>query len=123
MALSGTASAFPVSHSTTTASSSRPSTQLYQGDGTGGWGIGASRKLTPEEFAKGERSYFEGYKTLGRGDFIRQIEESKDAQKQAELDELLGVASIAGIKVKDPKERLDQFDMEDDEDDELDLSI
>jgi len=41
------------------------------------------------------------------------------------MDELMGVAKMAGIKVKDPKERLNKFDQDllVDEDDDLDLSV
>lgn len=46
--------------------------------------------------------------------------------KEDELSELLGVANIAGINVKDPKERLNKFGkdiMMEDDDDDLDLSV
>eukprot|EP00429_Kryptoperidinium_foliaceum_P056958 CAMPEP_0176097734 /NCGR_PEP_ID=MMETSP0120_2-20121206/49002_1 /TAXON_ID=160619 /ORGANISM="Kryptoperidinium foliaceum, Strain CCMP 1326" /LENGTH=128 /DNA_ID=CAMNT_0017431737 /DNA_START=161 /DNA_END=547 /DNA_ORIENTATION=- len=102
----------------------RTTTHLCDGNGTGGWGIGGSREMVPEEFARGDRRYFDGYKMRDQGDFRQQIKEDQDALKKSELDELLGVAQIAGIKVKDPKERLNKFDqgMLDDEDD-LDLSV
>eukprot|EP00980_Cylindrotheca_fusiformis_P007292 scaffold1525_cov142-Cylindrotheca_fusiformis.AAC.92 len=59
-----------------------------------------------------------------QGDFRRQIEDDKKAIKKSELEELMGVASIAGIKVKDPKERLAYFDETIGEDqDDLDLSV
>lgn len=106
-------------------SSSRPSTALFDGDGTGGWGIGSSRELTPEEFARSDRGYFDGYKMSTTGDFRKQIADDQDALKRSEMEELLGVAKIAGIDVKDPSERLNKFDgsfLEDDDDD-LDLSV
>jgi hypothetical protein len=104
---------------------SRPSTALFDGDGTGGWGIGSSRKMTPEEFARGDRRAFDGYQMRERGDFMRQIKDDQDDLRKSEMAELLGVASIAGIRVKDPKDRLDKFEPEvfDDEEDDLDLSV
>ena len=102
----------------------RTATQLYDGNGTGGWGIGGSREMVPEEFVRGDRRYFDGYKMSDQGDFRRQIEQDKDDQKKSELAELLGVAKIAGIKVKDPKDRLNKFEPDlMDEDDNLDLSV
>jgi hypothetical protein len=95
---------------------------------TGGWGIGPQRELTPEEFATGgaqNKKYFEGYQIRNRGEFMRQVASDKDQMKRGEIDELLGVAAAAGIKIKDPKERLNKFDpsiIEDDEED-LDLSV
>jgi hypothetical protein len=80
--------------------------------------------MVEEEFVRGDRRYFDGYKMNGQGDFRRQIEDDKDAMRKSELEELLGVAQIAGINVKDPNERLDKFDagiLDDDE--ELDLSV
>ena len=59
-----------------------------------------------------------------QGDFNRQLAEDKESLKKAELAELLGVAKIAGIDVKNPSERLNRF--EDSflpDDDELDLSV
>ena len=53
-------------------------TRLFDGDGTGGWGIGGSRELTPEEFAKGrDRSYFDGYQMNSQSDFRTQLQEEK----------------------------------------------
>ena len=101
------------------------STKLYDGDGTGGWGIGGSRELTPEEFARSDRAYFDGYQMSTQGDFLRSIQEDSDAIKKSEMDELLGVAKIAGINMKDPSSRLNKF--EDDflleEEEDLDLSV
>jgi uncharacterized protein YajQ (UPF0234 family) len=104
----------------------QPATVLHA-EGTGGWGLGNSRDMIPEEFAKrsGERKVFEAYKLSDRGEFMRQVSAAKDAIKDDELKELLGVAAMAGIKVKNPNERLNKF--EDDEvygeDEYLDLSI
>lgn len=122
LALTG-ASAFSTSLKQET--SSRPSTALFDGDGTGGWGIGSSRKMTPEEFARGDRRAFDGYQMRERGDFMRQLQDDQKDLRKSEMDELLGVASIAGIQVKNPKDRLDKFDADvfDDEDDDLDLSV
>ena len=107
--------------------SRRSRTALFDGDGTGGWGIGGQREMTPEEFArKGERSYFDGYKMSQQSDFISQIREEKDQFKKNELDELLGVAKIAGINVKNPSDRLNKFEeniFEEEDDDDLDLSV
>lgn len=80
--------------------------------------------MVPEEFVRGDRRYFDGYKMSEQGDFRRQIEQDKDALKKSELEELLGVARIAGIKMKDPKDRLNKFDPALlDEEDDLDLSV
>jgi hypothetical protein len=104
----------------------QPATVLHA-EGPGGWGLGNSRDMIPEEFAKrsGERKVFEAYKLSDRGEFMRQVSAAKDAIKDDELKELLGVAAMAGIKVKNPNERLNKF--EDDEvygeDEYLDLSI
>jgi hypothetical protein len=104
--------------------SSSSKTVLY-GEGTGGWGLGNSREMVPEEFARGERKAFEGYRLQDRGEFMRKVRDDKDNLKKQELAELLGVASIAGINVKNPKDRLNKFDedfiQEDDED--IDLSV
>lgn len=109
---------------TLTSPSGRIQTQLYDGDGTGGWGIGSSRELTPEEFARSDRAHFDGYQMREQGDFRRQIEDDKAAIKKSELEELMGVASIAGIRVKDPSERLAYFeDGVAEDDDDLDLSV
>lgn len=97
-------------------------TRLYN---TGGWGIGPSRDLTPEEFGRGERrAPFEGYQLQGRGDFMRKIQADKEQLVKSELEELLGVAKTAGIQVKDPTERLSNFQLDDDEElDNLDVSV
>jgi hypothetical protein len=105
-------------------SCSRVPTELYDGNGTGGWGIGGSREMVEEEFARGDRRYFDGYKMSEQGDFRRQIQQDKEALRKSELDELLGVAKIAGIKVKNPKERLNKFERDVfADDDDLDLSV
>ena len=116
----------PMTHNRMTSAPSNSNTALFDGDGTGGWGIGGARELTPEEFARGDRRYFDGYQMSERSDFINQLKQEKEDLLKSELDELLGVAKIAGINVKDPKERLNKFsqdDFEDDADEELDLSI
>ncbi|KAG7352830.1 hypothetical protein IV203_008878 [Nitzschia inconspicua] len=104
-------------------SSTRSSTAVYDGDGTGGWGIGGQREMIPEEFARGDRTYFEGYKTKQQGDFMNQIQQEKEALKKSELEELLGVARIAGIDVKDPSKRLNKFEVDVMDDDDLDVSV
>jgi hypothetical protein len=109
-----------------TAPMSKPSTTaLFDGDGTGGWGIGGSRQMTPEEFARGDRRYFDGYKMSEQGDFMQQIKRDKEELKKNEMDELLGVARIAGLKVKDPSQRLNMFEegLVEDDSEELDLSV
>lgn len=101
-------------------------TTTLHAEGTGGWGLGNSREMVPEEFARGERKAFEGYRLQDRGAFMRKVRDDKDNLKKQELDELLGVANIAGIRVKDPKERLNKFDAEmiqDDDEDDIDLSV
>jgi hypothetical protein len=103
-------------------------TQLYQ---TGGWGIGPQREMLPEEFARrtDNKRIFDGYQLSDRGEFMRQVQRDKDAMVQDEINELLGVANIAGINVKDPTERLNKFSPDDlpfdtfDTDDDLDLRI
>ena len=81
--------------------------------------------MVPEEFAKGtERRAFEGYELTDRGAFMRKVQQDAADMKSNDLNELLGVAKIAGINVKDPSQRLNKFDvdlMDDDED--LDLSV
>ena len=100
-------------------------TVLFQGDGTGGWGIGSSREISPEEYARGDRAGFDGYKIQDRGDFMRTLRETQDLQRQDEMDELLGVAAMAGINVKDPSTRLNKFDNDlfEEDDDDLDVSV
>lgn len=86
---------------------------------------GSSRELKPEEFARSDRAHFDGYKMSEQGDFRRQLADDQKALRKQELEELMGVAAIAGISVKNPKDRLNKF--EDaafpDDDEELDLSI
>ena len=91
-----------------------------------GWGIGGQRELTPEEFARGDRSYFEGYKPQQQGDFLNSIREDQDMLEKSQMEELLGVAKAAGITVKDPSKRLNKFEADvfaQDDDDDLDLSV
>jgi hypothetical protein len=101
----------------------RPSTVLE--GATGGWGIGQSRDMLPEEFAKrGDRKAFEGYKLTDRGEFMRQVRDAKDNMRNEEIDELLGVAKMAGIQMKG--QRLNKFEPDlitEDDDDNLDLSV
>jgi len=102
----------------------RPST-IVEG-ASGGWGIGNAREMVPEEFAKGDRQAFEGYKLTDRGEFMRKIQDDQNQMQASELDELLGVAKIAGINVKNPSDRLRKFDselLEGDTEDDLDLSV
>jgi hypothetical protein len=102
----------------------QPETKLFDGDGTGGWGIGTSRKLTPEEFLGSDRAYFDGYQMSQQGDFRRTIEEDKANFRTLEMEELMGVAKSAGINMKNPKDRLNKFEFfDDDDEDELDLSV
>jgi len=82
--------------------------------------------MVPEEFAKGDRQAFEGYKLTDRGEFMRKIQDDQNQMQASELDELLGVAKIAGINVKNPSDRLRKFDselLEGDTEDDLDLSV
>jgi hypothetical protein len=93
-------------------------------EATGGWGIGQSREISPEEFAKGDRRAFQGYEMTDRGDFLRNVKQEKEQMMKSELQELLNVSKFAGINVKNPKERLNKFEPEvlgDDED--IDLSV
>lgn len=104
----------------------RPST-ARPAEGTGGWGISNSRDMVPEEFAQrsGERKAFEAYQLSDRGEFMREVSAAKEKIKSDELQELLGVARMAGINVKNPAERLNKFepDVFDDDEEELDLSV
>merc|ERR1712194_128730 len=117
-----------VSHAFCRSSSSQNSrlstTAIFDGNGTGGWGIGGQREITPEEFARGDRRYFDGYKMNQQGDFMMQIQEEKDALETDAMSEFLGVAKFAGLDMKDPSKRLNKFDAGlFEEDDELDLSV
>ena len=120
--LLGTSSAFQVA---THPAGGRTTTVVLYGEGTGGWGLGNSREMVPEEFSKGgDRRAFEGYELTDRGQFMRNVKKDAESMRSNELNELLGVAKIAGLKVKDPSERLNKFeaDLLDDEED-LDLSV
>ena len=102
------------------------STSLY--GASGGWGVGNARDMVPEEFASkrgGDRKAFEGYRMTDTGEFMRKVKQEKDDLRKQELDELLGVAKVAGINVKNPDERLNKFEPElmGDDDDDVDLSI
>lgn len=124
MALASPSAAFVVPTSSTHNVAGSSNTALFDGNGTGGWGIGGSREITPEEFARGSRTAFDGYSMQERGEFMRSLRETQDALKKAELDELLGVARMAGVNVKDPKTRLNKFDPAIfDDDDDLDVSV
>jgi hypothetical protein len=54
---------------------------------------------------------------------MNQIQQEKEDLKRSELEELLGVARIAGIQVKDPSKRLNKFEADIMDDDDLDLSV
>ena len=57
---------------------------------------------------------------------MRQVSAAKDNLKKDELSELLGVARLAGISVKNPNERLNKFEADvlgDEEYEDLDLSV
>ena len=101
----------------------RSSSVVLEGEGTGGWGIGNGREMVPEEFAKGDRRAFEGYQLQDRGEFMRQVNVDKEKQKKDEIDELLGVAQMAGLKVKEPGLNKFDDDLMNDDDDDLDLSL
>ena len=124
-----TSDAFSVCNpASTTSSSTSSSTRLFA-DGTGGWGPNA-RKIVKEEYATGDRNAFEGYTLQERGVFMRQVKQDGEDLKNSEMAELLGVANIAGINVKDPKSRLNKFDLDidgnngfDADDDDLDVSV
>jgi hypothetical protein len=73
--------------------------------------------------AKGERRAFDGYELRERGEFLRGIQDERKKMAKDELNELLGVARMAGIDVKDPSERLNKFADGDLEEDDLDLSV
>lgn len=122
-----TADAFVQLSSSTRTSPTRELVCL-QGEGTGGWGIGNSREMVPEEFrGRTERSAFEGYKIEERGEFNRKLRSDVAAMRNEEVNELLNIAKMAGIKVKDPSERLNKFAKDDllaeEDDEDLDLSI
>lgn len=95
-------------------------TRLYSA--TGGWGIGQSRELTDAEMAKaGERRAFDGYQLRERGEFLQALKEERSQMKKDEIDELLGVAKIAGLDVK-PSNKFDD-EVLDEDDDDLDVSV
>lgn len=55
---------------------------------------------------------------------MRKVKEEKDMMKQSEMNELMAVAKMAGIDVKDPSERLNRFgDDVIEDDDDLDVSV
>ena len=55
---------------------------------------------------------------------MRNIKKESEDMKKSEMDELLNVAALAGIKVKDPSTRLNKFEDDlFDDDDDLDLSV
>mmetsp|Transcript_24347 Transcript_24347/g.57324 ORF Transcript_24347/g.57324 Transcript_24347/m.57324 type:complete len:140 (+) Transcript_24347:185-604(+) len=104
--------------------SRQSTTAIFDGNGTGGWGIGGQREITPEEFARGDRRYFDGYKMNEQGDFMMQLQEEKEALETDAMSELLNVAKFAGLNMKDPSKRLNKFDAGlFDDDDDLDLSV
>jgi hypothetical protein len=120
LAVPAVSSAFVIQSS----ASPRPATVLFDGDGTGGWGIGSSRVMSPEEFLKGDRRQFDGYQMSNQGDFRRQLVDDQASLRSAELEELLGVAKSAGLEVKDPTTRLNKFTYFDEEnEDDIDLSV
>jgi hypothetical protein len=77
-------------------------------------------ELTDGEKAKGERRAFDGYELRDRGDFLQSIKEERAQMQRDEMEELLGVARMAGIDVK-PSSKFGDDLMDDDED--LDLSV
>ena len=78
--------------------------------------------MVEEEFARGNRKAFDGYQLEEQGEFMRKVKADKDSMASGELDELLSVAKIAGIDVKDPRENEFSSDLFDD-DENLDLSV
>lgn len=112
--LFGSASAFVVNNN-----SKNVNTRLYSA--VGGWGIGQSRELTDGEKAKGERRAFDGYELRERGDFLQSIKEERAQMAKDEMDELLGVAKMAGIDVK-PSTKFGD-DLFEDEEEDLDVSV
>jgi len=110
--LIGSSAAFVVkSHSV------QHSTELFSA--VGGWGIGQSRELTDGEKAKGERRAFDGYQLRDRGDFLQSIKQERAQMQKDEMEELLGVAKMAGIDIK-PSAKFGD-DLLDEED--LDVSV
>jgi hypothetical protein len=104
--------------------SSTTTTRLYN---TGGWGIGPQRELTEAEFLKrgGDRGVFSGYEL--QSDFGRNIEAAASELRSQEMEELLGVAAMAGIDFdRDRRGLLDRF-ADDDEDlrlsEDIDVSV
>jgi hypothetical protein len=102
------------------------STELH--GATGGWGIGQSREISDAEFARGERRAFDGFEITEQGEFMRQVNRQRKDMAKEEKNELLEVARMAGIDVKDPATRLNKFGKdafveEEDDDAELDLRV
>lgn len=77
-------------------------------------------ELTDGEKAKGERRAFEGYELRDKGDFLQSIKEERAQMQRSEMEELLGVAKMAGIDIK-PSNKFDTDLLDEDED--LDLSV
>jgi len=114
--LAPTIRAFWVSPITTTP------TTLFA-DGTGGWGIGNSREMVPEEFATGGASggsAFEAYELQDEGKFMRNVQQDSQQLQNDEWFEIMSVAAFAGIAIE-PK--MGKFDLDDDDNDDLDVSI
>jgi len=105
--------------------SSKILTQLY--GATGGWGIGQSREISEAEFARGERRAFDGFEITEQGEFMRQVNRQRKDMVQEEKNELLEVARMAGIEVKDPATKLNKYGKdifeEEVDDGELDLRV
>lgn len=100
---------------------SKPTIQTSLYSAVGGWGIGQSRELTDGEKAKGERRAFDGYQLRERGDFLQSIQEERAQMQRDEIDELLGVAAMAGIDVK-PTTKFED-DLLDEDEEDLDVSV
>jgi hypothetical protein len=98
-------------------------TQLF--GATGGWGIGQSREISEGEYARGERRAFDGFEITEQGEFMRQVKRQRLEMIEEEKNELLEVARMAGIEVKDPSTRLNKFgnDVLAEEDEDLDLRV
>jgi hypothetical protein len=92
---------------------------------TGGWGIGQSREISDAEFARGERRAFDGFQITEQGEFMRQVNRERKEMVKEEKNELLEVARMAGIKVKDPATRLNKYssDVFAEDDEDLDLRV
>eukprot|EP00560_Eucampia_antarctica_P008590 CAMPEP_0197826798 /NCGR_PEP_ID=MMETSP1437-20131217/3697_1 /TAXON_ID=49252 ORGANISM="Eucampia antarctica, Strain CCMP1452" /NCGR_SAMPLE_ID=MMETSP1437 /ASSEMBLY_ACC=CAM_ASM_001096 /LENGTH=106 /DNA_ID=CAMNT_0043427383 /DNA_START=167 /DNA_END=487 /DNA_ORIENTATION=+ len=94
----------------------------------GGWGIGPSKDISEEEFAKTGTSAkpYEGYGLEDQSTFTRRVRSERQDMKKRKALEMLEIAKMAGIgEKKETESRLDRFekDVFEDEDDDIDVRV